>query len=108
MSTTTTLTIKLLARAGNSGSGFKAQYAVECGHVYTTEFGLISSVDADGDGEYDPNVWCTWIIIAEMYQNIEFTITSINVEPKFASGHFCNSDYVKVSIGYRLQLIFPI
>ena len=100
MSTTTTLTVKLIARANNSGSGFKAQYAVECGRVYRTEFGLVSSIDADGDGEYDPYSQCTWIIIAEKYQSIEFTIMSIDMQKDFkhyASETVCVYDSVKVS-----------
>ena len=100
MSTTTTLIVKLIARASNSGSGFKAQYAVECGRVYRTEFGLVSSVDADGDGQYDPYLLCTWIIIADKYQNIEFTITSIDIQYKveyYSSVPTCVYDKLRVS-----------
>ena len=111
MATTTTLTVKLLAKASNSGSGFKAQYAVECGRIYRSEFGLISSADADGDGQYDPYQQCTWTIIADKYQNIEFTITSIDMQYNvrfYSSVPYCDYGRIYVSIRYRLPLIFPI
>ena len=96
MSTTTRLTVKLQARANNSGAGFKAKYKIKCGGVLRGKHGTLHSVDADGDGLYDRNQYCTWSIIAEEFQTIILEVTDIDIPD---NGYFgeCYNDGLQVS-----------
>ena len=90
------MTVQLHARANNTGTGFKADFTVECGGVFRDQSGFIRSVDADGDGLYEPNQKCIWTIIAGEYQTILFDIIDIDIPNSLLFGS-CTKDNIKVS-----------
>ena len=57
----------------------------------------MTSRDRDGDGMYDNNEECTWIIHAPEFFVIEFTITSMKIEPD----PLCSYDYLKVCLAHN-------
>ena len=64
----------------------------ECGEVLESSVGWISSFDRDGDGLYDSNEECTWIIKAPEFFGIHFTLIYMEIEPNV----LCSYDYLKV------------
>ena len=66
--------------------------AWECGDQLTNTTGWIRSVDGNGDGLYENNIDCTWIIKAPDFYILEFTVLSMNIEPDV----ICSYDYLKV------------
>ena len=90
------MTVQLLARANNTGTGFKADFTVKCEGVFRDQSGFFRSVDADGDGLYEPNQDCTWTIIAGEYQTILFDIIDIDIPNSYFYGS-CRKDRIIVS-----------
>ena len=88
--------VQLHARANNTGTGFKADFTVECGGVFRDQSGFFRSVDADGDGLYEPNQNCTWTIIAGEYQTILLDIIDIDIPNSLFFGT-CIKDSIRVS-----------
>ena len=67
------------------------------GSKLTNASGWFNNVDVDGDGLYDNNLDCWWIIVADMYRAIIVNITRIDVEYDISCGY----DYLKVM--YEIQ-----
>ena len=65
---------------------------MECGDVFNSSVGWISSLDRDGDGLYDCNEDCMWIIKAPDFFGIQLTIIYLEIEPNV----LCSYDYLKV------------
>ena len=52
----------------------------------------VKSVDSDGDGEYDKNSHCVWVIVAPDDKSIELVFYEFDIEEE----DFCGFDYVEV------------
>ena len=65
----------------------------ECGGILTEQTGEITSVDRDGDGYYDFNLECRWLIIAENGSLVELKFPHFRIEYDST----CFYDYVAVS-----------
>ena len=68
------------------------EITMECGDVFNSSVGWISSLDRDGDGLYDSNEDCMWIIKAPDFFGIQLTIIYLEIE----SNVLCSYDYLKV------------
>ena len=65
-----------------------------CNGRMTDPFGAFSSVDRDGNGHYDANLNCTWLIIAEGNKALQLKIISLDIE--VSKG--CTNDYLQVNM----------
>ena len=65
-----------------------------CGSRLTSASGWIRSPDTDGDGLYENNLDCWWIIVADIYQAITINITAMDIEGDV----WCGYDYLKVTL----------
>ena len=73
----------------------------KCGGILLEGPGLITSVDADGDGMYDNELDCLWLIIADKDSLIELKFSHFNLAIDF--GDYQN-DYVSVS---SVEQVYP-
>ena len=64
----------------------------QCGGILNETSGSIRSVDRDGDGLYDNNLECVWVIVAPEATVIELKILYMDIEWHKT----CDSDYVRV------------
>ena len=69
-----------------------------CGTVLTDAIGWFQSVDHDGDGIYDNNIDCWWLISTDLHYAIELNITHLDVEDH----EICGYDFLKVRFHYPL------
>ena len=53
----------------------------ECGETLTQSSGWITSPDLDGDGFYDFNLRCSWIIKVDEHKAISFWLLYIELRP---------------------------
>ena len=70
----------------------------QCGGILTANSGVIMSVDRDGDGMYDNNLECVWVIVAPNTTLIELVFSSMEIEWH----KNCESDYVRVKPKFSL------
>ena len=79
-------------------NGSNALFASDpCNGRMTDPFGAFSSVDRDGNGHYDANLNCTWLIIAEGNKALQLKIISLDIE--VSKG--CTNDYLQVNMNHR-------
>ncbi len=62
-----------------------------CGGLIQATSGTIGSVDADSNGEYEPELDCTWQISVPTDQVVRLTFNTFALE-----GGDCDYDYVEV------------
>ena len=65
---------------------------LQCGAIVTKTSGYIVSTDRDGDGEYDVDLQCVWVIAAPIGKGIELIFTDIDIE----SDDECSFDSLEV------------
>lgn len=58
---------------------------------------IISSLDADNDDKYEPNLDCHWLILAPLSNTIKLTFTHMDIDNSTNSNTSCSCDYIKVS-----------
>ena len=63
-----------------------------CGGLLRSTSGSFASLDADGNGYYEPELDCTWQIVAPQGQVISLTFNSFNLEVD----QNCDYDYIEV------------
>ena len=73
---------------------FLVCFSDPCNGRLTDTTGEFSSVDRDGNGRYDPNLNCSWDIIAEEDEALQLKIISMDIEKSAR----CAKDYLKVRI----------
>ena len=61
--------------------------------MFNTSSGMFGSLDADGNGMYEPNLNCAWQIIVPMGKVVFLQFLSFNLEDAYN----CHYDYVEVS-----------
>lgn len=106
-STGNTMLLNFVTDVSVAHEGFQATYqavygpAVGCGGTKTEDTGTIQSVDLDLDGEYEPNLDCTW--------NIGLSNTTKVIRLEFQgsfgiqqSGSNCEADYLEVRDGFGI------
>ena len=75
----------------------------DCGRILETETGVITSPDSDGDGHYDINVDCLWIIKASGSRIIRYRLIGLFL-PASPTGA-CVYDVLLVSLNLQNILI---
>lgn len=63
-----------------------------CGGVLNSTSGRITSVDSDGNGKYEHNLDCRWIIIVGDNKIVKLTVEGLGVE----SHSTCYYDFLEV------------
>ena len=63
-----------------------------CGTVLSNFTGWLGSEDTDGDGTYENDVDCWWLIATNLYYAIELNITSLDIEDHI----ICGYDFLEV------------
>ena len=63
-----------------------------CGGMLSSPTGTVRSVDRDQDGEYDPDLFCVWGIVAPQGMIIKLEFIEFGTE--VSAG--CYYDYLKV------------
>lgn len=66
-----------------------------CGGILTDPIGRLKSPDLDGDGLYESNLNCVWLVLANEGKNISFTVTAMDIEQGYSSR--CPYDFLEVS-----------
>ena len=64
----------------------------QCGGILSSQTGIVRSVDRDQNGEYDPDLFCVWGIVAPPGMRIKLETTDFGTE--LSAG--CYYDYLKV------------
>ncbi|MEW8548225.1 MAG: CUB domain-containing protein [Candidatus Thiodiazotropha sp.] len=77
----------------NQKSIFVADPTQECGGLLTETTGELHSMDLDGNGLYDTEAYCQWLIVGERDAVIELTFLTFELEADTK----CNFDAVSVS-----------
>ena len=68
--------------------------STDCGGVITDMAGWFRPLDKDGDGYYENNLNCDWLIIAEEGHLIQLNIGDMQIEEEAN----CEYDFLKVSM----------
>ncbi|BFZ22426.1 hypothetical protein BsWGS_25465 [Bradybaena similaris] len=85
--------ITFITDAVDAASGFTGKYVATygpdhgCGGVIRQPNGTISSVDVDGDGRYENNLECEWLIFVNENKRVVLTVTNLELEESYL--HFC-------------------
>ena len=61
-------------------SGIVIDADLQCGAIVTEPSGYIVATDRDGDGEYDADIQCVWVIAAPVGTGIELEFEYIDIE----------------------------
>ena len=69
-----------------------AEFNVTCGLTLTDAIGQFQSADNDGDGLYETDIDCWWLISTDLYHAIELNITHMDIEDHA----ICGYDFLKV------------
>ncbi|XP_071156308.1 cubilin-like isoform X2 [Mytilus edulis] len=86
-------------------AGFTATYRTTygesqgCGGVLNSTSGRITSVDSDGNGKYEHNLDCRWIIIVGDNKIVKLTVEGLGVE----SHSTCYYDFLEIRDGFYMD-----
>lgn len=68
-----------------------------CGGVLNSTQGTMTSLDANNDGNYEPNLECIWRIYVPMGKRIKLTFSRFNIESSPSNMSACSYDYLEVT-----------
>ena len=70
----------------------------DCSEILRNKSGWISSPDNDGDGFYDFNLNCFWIVEVDPGKLIRFQFMYVDLEFYYVPEDLCQTDIILVSI----------
>ncbi|XP_023211999.1 cubilin-like, partial [Centruroides sculpturatus] len=108
-STQNSLTVYFRSYEGANDKGFKAAYRTTygpqqgCGGMLTNNEGEISSLDADNDNLYEPNLDCIWHIIQPSNNISRITFELMDIEEAHTNTTSCINDYLEIIDGVSVH-----
>nr|XP_039268068.1 cubilin-like [Styela clava] len=103
ISSSNTMTIELITDGATTEDGFMSTYRQMagplegCGGTLTSATGNFSSIDLDGNGNYDPSLNCLWIIQASVNEVITVSFSQFKLENGTSNG--CIYDKIEIHDG---------